>query len=74
GDEGAAALAGALAERGVPATAVEGLVEVTVRGDDDLDAVRDTVAALGLPLYRLSSRAGSLDEAFLTPRAPVEVL
>ncbi|MGH8974999.1 MAG: ABC transporter ATP-binding protein, partial [Acidimicrobiia bacterium] len=49
GDEGAAALAGALAERGVPATAVEGLVEVTVRGDDDLDAVRDTVAALGLP-------------------------
>jgi ABC-2 type transport system ATP-binding protein len=68
--EGAAALAGALAGRGVPATAVEGLVEVTVRGDGDLDAVRDTVAALGLPLHRLSSRAGSLDEAFLTPRAP----
>jgi ABC-2 type transport system ATP-binding protein len=71
--EGAAALAGALAGRGVPATAVEGLVEVTVRGDGDLDAVRDTVAALGLPLHRLSSRAGSLDEAFLTPRAPSPV-
>jgi ABC-2 type transport system ATP-binding protein len=68
--EGAAALAGALGDRGVPAAVIEGLVEVTVRADDDLDAIRDTVAALGLPLHRLSSRAGSLDEAFLTPRAP----
>ncbi len=73
--DGAVALAGALAARAVPATVVEGFVEVTVRADDDLDAIRDTVAELGLPLYRLSSRSGSLDEAFLTPRAaaPLEV-
>jgi hypothetical protein len=30
-----------------------------------LDAIRDTVADLGLPLHRLSSRAASLDEAFV---------
>ena len=73
--DGSAALAAALAARGVPATIDELLVEVTVRSDDDLDAIRDVVAELGLPLHRLSSRAGSLDEAFLTPRptAPVEV-
>lgn len=72
--DGSAALAAALAARGVPATIDELLVEVTVRSDDDLDTIRDTVAELGLPLHRLSSRAGSLDEAFLTPRstAPAE--
>ncbi|MGH9042482.1 MAG: ABC transporter ATP-binding protein [Acidimicrobiia bacterium] len=68
--DGAAGLAQALAAKGVPATVNEGLVEVAVTGDADLDAIRDTVAELGLPLHRLSSRAGSLDEAFLTPRAP----
>ncbi|MGH9036762.1 MAG: ABC transporter ATP-binding protein [Acidimicrobiia bacterium] len=67
--DGAAALAGALAARGVSATVDEVVVEVTVRSDDDLDTIRDTVAELGLPLHRLSSRAGSLDEAFLTPRS-----
>jgi len=72
--DGAAALVGALAARGVTATLDELLVEVMVRSDDDLDTIRDTVAELGLPLHRLSSRAGSLDEAFLTPRAPVEAL
>jgi ABC-2 type transport system ATP-binding protein len=71
--DGAAALAGALAARGVPATIVDVLVEVSVRSDDDLDAIRDAVAELGLPLHRLSSRAGSLDEAFLTPRAAASV-
>jgi len=70
--DGSAALAAALAARGVHATIDELVVEVTVRSDDDLDTIRDTVAELGLPLHRLSSRAGSLDEAFLTPRpAPV---
>jgi ABC-2 type transport system ATP-binding protein len=66
--DGAAALAGALAARGVPAVVDEVLVEVTVRSDDDLDVIRDVVVELGLPLHRLSSRAGSLDEAFLMPR------
>ncbi|MDQ3944000.1 MAG: ABC transporter ATP-binding protein [Actinomycetota bacterium] len=66
--DGAAALAGALAARGVPAVVDEVLVEVTVGSDDDLDVIRDVVVELGLPLHRLSSRAGSLDEAFLMPR------
>ena len=38
---------------------------MTVDGDDDLDAVRDVVAELGLPLYRLSTRLTTLDEVFL---------
>jgi ABC-2 type transport system ATP-binding protein len=65
--DGAPALARALAAAGVTAEAKDGVVEVTVRGDADLDAVRDAVVELGLPLHRLTSRAGSLDEAFLTP-------
>jgi hypothetical protein len=47
------------------AVAAEGLVEVTIDGDDQMDVVRDIVADLGLPLYRLTSRLTSLDEVFL---------
>jgi ABC-2 type transport system ATP-binding protein len=64
---GALNLARALTRAGVAAEVKDGVVEVTVRGDADLDAVRDAVVALGLPLHRMTSRAGSLDEAFLTP-------
>jgi ABC-2 type transport system ATP-binding protein len=63
--EGAAALAAALAARGVGAVAVEVAVEVTVDGDGVLDAIRDTVAELGLPLHKMTSRVTSLDEAFV---------
>ena len=65
GDE----LVAALASRKLPAVGDEGLVEVTIEGDDDLDALRDVVAELGLPLYRLSARLTTLDEVFLH-RAP----
>jgi ABC-2 type transport system ATP-binding protein len=43
-----------------------GAVDVVVGPDPGpvLDAIRDTLADLGLPLHRLSSRAASLDEAF----------
>ena len=44
-----AALVARLAELPVAATLVEGLVEVTVDGDDELDALRDVIAELGLP-------------------------
>jgi ABC-2 type transport system ATP-binding protein len=60
-----AALVARLAELPVAATLVEGLVEVTVDGDDELDALRDVIAELGLPLHRLSTRLTSLDEVFL---------
>jgi hypothetical protein len=49
----------------------EGVVEVTIDGDDHMDTVRDVVAELGLPLYRLSTRLTSLDEVFLR-RAGIE--
>jgi len=47
------------------AVAVDGLVEVEIAGDDDLDKLRDLIAELELPLYRLSTRVTSLDEVFL---------
>jgi ABC-2 type transport system ATP-binding protein len=61
GDE----LASALQARTLAATAADGLVEVTVEGDEHLDVVRDVIAELQLPLYRLSTRLTSLDEVFL---------
>jgi ABC-2 type transport system ATP-binding protein len=55
----------ALGSAGLRAVPVEGLVEVTVAGDADLDALRDVIAELGLPLHRLTNRLTSLDEVFL---------
>jgi ABC-2 type transport system ATP-binding protein len=63
---GAGGLVDALAAAGLPATVVDGVVEVTVDGDADLDTIRDVIAAHDLPLYRLSTRLTSLDEVFLT--------
>jgi ABC-2 type transport system ATP-binding protein len=47
-----------------------GAVDVVVGADPGpvLDTIRDALADLGLPLHRLSSRAASLDEAFVTDR------
>ena len=47
------------------AVATDGLVDVTIEGDHQLDVLRDVVAELGLPLHRLSTRLTSLDEVFL---------
>ncbi|MDQ1565133.1 MAG: type transport system ATP-binding protein [Actinomycetota bacterium] len=68
-------LASALAERGLTVVTDElfeaegeaGAVDVVVGADPGpvLDTIRDVLADLGLPLYRLSSRAASLDEAFV---------
>jgi ABC-2 type transport system ATP-binding protein len=59
------ALVAALATIHLAATAAAGIVEVHVDGDDDLDRLRNVVADLELPLYRLSTRLTSLDEVFL---------
>jgi ABC-2 type transport system ATP-binding protein len=64
-DDRADALVAALARRTLTARLEEGSVEVSVRGDDDLDVIRDTVVELGLPLHRLSTRVGTLDDVFL---------
>jgi len=58
-------LVAGLARAGVAAAVVNGAVEATVDGDQQLDLVRDVVADLGLPLFRLSTRLTSLDEVFL---------
>lgn len=55
----------ALATAGLDAVADDGLVEVTVDGDGQMDLLRDTIASLELPLYRLTTRLTSLDEVFL---------
>ena len=58
-------VAGAGAQVALPAVADDGVVEVTIDGDHDLDMLRDVIADLELPLYRLSTRLTSLDEVFL---------
>jgi ABC-2 type transport system ATP-binding protein len=61
GDE----LVAGLSKAGLTAAAAEGLVEVTVEGDHHMDTLRNVIADLGLPLYRLTTRLTSLDEVFL---------
>jgi len=63
-DAAAARLAARVVAAGMTAEVDEGVVEVTVAGDDDLDRIRDAIAELELPLYRLGSRLTSLDEVF----------
>ena len=64
GGNGEALVAG-LARRGVDAVVLDGLVEATVGGEHDMDVLRDVVAELELPLFRLSTRLTSLDEVFV---------
>jgi ABC-2 type transport system ATP-binding protein len=74
---GVGRLARALTERGLTVVTDEplplelegegGAIDVLVGADPGpvLDTIRDALADLGLPLHRLSSRAASLDEAFV---------
>ena len=65
GDDGAAEkLVARVIASGMQAESADGLVQVTVSNDDDLDRIRDAIVELGLPLYRLGSRLTSLDEVF----------
>jgi ABC-2 type transport system ATP-binding protein len=50
---------------GISARGADGLIEVTIDGDEHMDMLRDMIADLQLPLYRLSTRLTSLDEVFL---------
>ncbi len=60
-----AELVAGLRRMALDATVDGGVVEVAINGDVDLDRLRDVVAELGLPLYRLTTRLTSLDEVFL---------
>jgi ABC-2 type transport system ATP-binding protein len=58
-------LVAGLTRAALSAEAADGVVEVAVEGNQDLDTLRDVIAELELPLYRLSTRLTSLDEVFL---------
>ena len=58
-------LVAGLSRVNMTAVAAEELVEVTLDGDHQMDMLRDVIADLGLPLYRLTTRLTSLDEVFL---------
>ena len=68
------ALVAGLARRALAATVTpDGAVEVAASGDGDLDVIRDVVAELNLPLHRLSTRVGTLDEVFVRRAGVAEV-
>ncbi len=54
-----------LARVSLAAVVTDGVVDVAMNAEADLDTLRDVIADLGLPLYRLSTRLTSLDEVFL---------
>jgi len=58
-------LVAGLSRLDMTAVAADGLVEVTLDGDHQMDVLRDLMADLGLPLYRLTTRLTSLDDVFL---------
>jgi len=62
--DGAAALLAELARRGVPASPFQRALLVPIAGDRTFDLVRDSVAALGLPLSRLEQRRHQVEEIF----------
>ena len=59
------ALVARLVEHGLEATVDAGVVLVRVDGEPDVDGVRDAVAALGLPLRRMTTQLSTLDDVFL---------
>jgi ABC-2 type transport system ATP-binding protein len=63
-EEGTAALLGELARRGLEPRPYQRAVLVPIGGDDTYDAVRDSVASLGLPLSRMEQRRHQVEELF----------
>jgi ABC-2 type transport system ATP-binding protein len=66
-------LVDALQAIALPAALKEGVVEVSVENDEQMDVLRDTIADLALPLYRLTTRLTSLDEVFLRSTETSEI-
>jgi ABC-2 type transport system ATP-binding protein len=63
-EEGSAALRKELTRRGLRAQPFQRALLVPIAGDHTYDAVRDSVAALGLPLSRLEQRRHQVEEIF----------
>ncbi|HEX9066014.1 MAG TPA: ABC transporter ATP-binding protein [Streptosporangiaceae bacterium] len=63
-DEGADALAAELSGRGLAPVLAGRELLLLIGGDETFDAVRDAVAALGLPLTRMEQRRHRVEELF----------
>ena len=63
-EEGLAVLHDELIRRGLRPTSYRRSLLVPIGGDGTYDAVRDTVADLGLPLSRLEQRRHQVEELF----------
>jgi ABC-2 type transport system ATP-binding protein len=63
-EEDTAALHRELARRGLRAQPFQRALLVPIDGDHTYDVVRDSVAALGLPLSRLEQRRHQVEEIF----------
>jgi ABC-2 type transport system ATP-binding protein len=69
-EDGVGALREELAQRGLRARPYERALLVPIDGDGTYDAVRDAVAALGLPLSRLEQRRHQVEEIFRDDEEP----
>src|SRR5512146_1676358 len=69
-EEGTAALRDELARRGLRVRPYQRAMLVPIAGEDTYDAVRDSVAALGLPLSRLEQRRHQVEEIFRDDAQP----
>jgi ABC-2 type transport system ATP-binding protein len=72
GEAGTAALERELARRGLAPRTYQRSLLVPIGGDGTYDAVRDTVADLGLPLSRLEQRRHQVEELFRDADARLE--
>jgi ABC-2 type transport system ATP-binding protein len=71
-EEGSAALQKELTRRGLRAQPFQRALLVPIADDRTYDAVRDSVAALGLPLSRLEQRRHQVEEIFRDDGQPGE--
>ena len=69
-EEGTAALEQELARRGLRARPYQRALLVPIAGISTYDAVRDSVAALGLPLSRMEQRRHQVEEIFRDAAQP----
>jgi ABC-2 type transport system ATP-binding protein len=73
-EEGTAELSAELTKRGLEPRAYQRALLVPIDGDDTYDAVRDSVASLGLPLSRMEQRRHQVEELFRTGDQQLEVV
>jgi ABC-2 type transport system ATP-binding protein len=73
-EEGTAELSDELTKRGLEPRAYQRALLVPIGGDDTYDAVRDSVASLGLPLSRMEQRRHQVEELFRTDDQQLEAV